>query len=895
MYNEGGMKLKEICAIVVCGCLVAGEETGLSTLRISEKGCVVAQLDNGLVVLLKELRTAPIVDVRVFVKTGSMYEANHLGTGISHLFEHLIHGGTTKTRSEAEIGRLLRRLGGASNAYTSQNRTVFYITTSSEHFGEAIDLLADWMANCSITEREFQRERGVVLREMESAEDNPFKTLFRLTWLNVFLHHPVRHPVIGYPELFKKLTLGDVLKYYETRYVPNNMLVVAAGDFDWKDALEKIKSSFGAAERGTPPTIVLPTEPPQTTKRYIEKPSPFKAVYLTVSFRTIPLSHPDLYPLDLIAYILSQGRSSRLQMRLKFQQGLVDEIGAWSLTPEYDAGLFTVFARTRPEKKDKALSGILEEVYRFKFERVSSRELKRAKVQKRVELLDELKTASSLASRIAVDYLSTGDPDFSYKYVERIERVKKGEIIEVAKKYFKEGNCTVVALTPKEKTIPRPPLKAKAGKVLRDVLPNGLKVLLRRDSTLPLVTMQAYFLAGVRVESEENSGITNLMSRVLLRGSRHYSARQIGEAFDSVGGSIEAGSGNNTFFLTAEVPSEAFKRCFKVFCDVLLNPTFPEREIERARALLLASIQQRSDDPQAQAELLFRKTIFRSSPYRKDYLGSVRSVKKISRDDLVKFWRKWTSPDRGVIAIFGDIELEETRDLIRRAFRGLKPSPAVMPSVPEPPISRARIRIEKTNKQNAIVYFGFLGPNYKSLKERAVLQVLDAIISGIGYPSGWLHSRLRGQKLVYEVHAYPFAGLDTGYFAGYAVTSPDKANKVIDEFKKAFQRIREGKISPEELQLAKDICRTMSRLRRQTNSQLASQSSLDELYGVGYGASEKLSSLINSVTIEEIKALALKYFRGYALVVVTPQAKSMGQTKKTSGKSQKLKGGDRGL
>jgi len=870
-----------LAIVLLSATLLRAEASGptsadIKSLRTSEKGVVIAELENGLVVLLKEVHTAPLVDVRVIVKTGSMYEGEYLGAGISHLFEHLIHGGPTSTRSEADTEKLLRSLGGASNAFTSHDDTTFYITTTASNFATAVELLADWMQHCTITEKEFQRERGVILREMERSEDDPASVLYKLTWLNVFLEHPVRHPVIGYRSIFEKLTLADVNKYYRTRYVPNNMVFTAVGDFAWKKALEKIQQAFAGFERRALPAVPLPAEPAQITPRFVEQETPFKATYVTLSYRTVPLSHPDLYPLDLAAYILSEGDSSRLVRRLKYELALVDGIGSSSYTPPYDAGLFIVNAEMKPENKEKALAAIRQEIDRLKREKVPAAELERAKAQKRAELFFGLKTVASQASSISNDYVTTGDPDFSYKYVERLQKVTAGEIREAARRYFGDRNCTVVVLTPKSKAAAPKETAAETTEIVKDSLPNGLTILLRRDNSIPLVAMQAYFLGGVRLEDENNVGITNLMAEMLLRGTRHYSAQQIAVAFDSVGGSINASAGNNTFFVTAEVPSEHFQKTFKVFADVVLEPSFPASELETVRELVLNGIKQRSDNPHAEAEVLFRQTIFKTSPYRKDYLGTEETVKKFTSKDLKAFWERCTASNRGVIAVFGDIPLDETRALLRRTFGRMRPARTEAAPPAEPPFTEPRIALKKMEKTNAIVQLGFLGPVYRSIEDRAALEVLDAVISGVDYPSGWLHDRLRGKQLVYEVHAYPFTGLESGYFAAVAVTTPDKVRDVIAEFQTAFQQCRDGKITEEELQLAKDICLTMDRIHKQTNSALASQAALDELYTGDYRATARLEAAIRATTVERLRALAQQYFTGYALSVVSPRPELAG-------------------
>ena len=177
-------------------------------------------LDNGLTVLIEENHANPVVAVEVFVRTGSIYEQEYLGSGISHFFEHIIHGGTTSTRSEAESRRLLEAIGNNSNAYTTVDHTAYYINTTTEHWRTAVELLADWMLHSSITPEEFEREKGVVQRELEQDLDNPEQMLAQIAMETRFQVHPARYPVIGYKELVQKVTRDDLVTLLPAHVYP---------------------------------------------------------------------------------------------------------------------------------------------------------------------------------------------------------------------------------------------------------------------------------------------------------------------------------------------------------------------------------------------------------------------------------------------------------------------------------------------------------------------------------------------------------------------------------------------------------------------------------------------------------------------------------------------------
>src|SRR6266571_8899749 len=264
-------------------------------------------LNNGLMVLIEENHANPVVSVEVFVRTGSMYEQEYLGSGLSHFFEHLIHGGTTSTRSEAESRRLLEAIGNNSNAYTTVDHTAYYINTTTEHWRTALELLADWMLHSSMTPEEFEREKGVVQRELEQDLDNPEQMLAQIAMETRFQVHPARYPVIGYKELVQKVTHADLVHYYQRMYTPNNMLVVVVGDVQTPDVLAHMHETFEQTERRPLSALSLSEETPQLGKRTVVKEMAVSQASMSLSFRTVALTHPHLYPLDVLAYILANG------------------------------------------------------------------------------------------------------------------------------------------------------------------------------------------------------------------------------------------------------------------------------------------------------------------------------------------------------------------------------------------------------------------------------------------------------------------------------------------------------------------------------------------------------------------------------------------------------------
>jgi zinc protease len=835
-------------------------------------------LDNGLTVLIEENHANPVVSVNVFVRTGSIYEQEFLGSGISHFFEHIIHGGTTTTRSEAESRKLLEAIGNNSNAYTTTDHTAYYINTTTAHWTTALDLLADWMLNSTIAEAEFKREKGVVQRELEQGLDNPSRMLYQLTAATRYKVHPARYPVIGYKELVQQVSRDDLVAYYRRMYAPNNMIVVVVGDVQTAEALGHIRRAFSHGQRRHIPAITLPEEPPQLAKRTAEKEMAIAQAHLSLSFRTVPLTHPDLYALDVLSYILSNGDSSRLVKRIKDEQQLVYSISSSSYTPSYAPGSLAVWATLEDKNLSPAETAILGELYRLKDELVRPQELAKAKKQKIAEHIFAQQTAQGRARTLGIDMLSTYDPTFSDAYVQHIQEVTAEDVRRVARRYFRETTLVVAVVRPKHEQTKAAATAAAAQEeaVVKKILPNGMTLLLQHNAALPLVSMQGFFKGGVRVEAPGTNGLSQLMARLLLKGTTTRSADAIAATFDAMGGELDAGSGNNSFYVTASSLAEDFPTALEVYADVITHPTFPEAELEKTRRLMLAALARLDDNWQAEIGKLFRSTFFTVSPYGMLPDGNQEALQRLQRSDVMAFYRRYVVPDNLVLAIFGDIDVDRTAAAVEQAFAHFRPVPVSFPEVPAEPVhTEPRRRVKHTEKQVAAIYVGYPGTTVTNTKDRYALHILDAIVSGIGFPGGWLHTELRGKQLVYVVHAFNWLGLEPGYFGIIAATQPQKVGEVVAIIRRTMERARQGDFSDQELARAKRLALIAERMRRQTNGARGRDAALNELYGLGYDFSAREMTLIAQVTRAEVQRVAQTYLHHPTIVITTPNREQM--------------------
>jgi len=818
---------------------------------------VTATLDNGLRVVVVESHAAPVVAVRVYVNAGSIFEADRLGHGMSHYLEHTLSDGSAK-RTKEEIDSLVESIGNDSNAYTSLDHCCYHITTGAQYWETALDVLSDYVFHPTLPAEHVETQKGVILREIAMTQDQTEDRIYWLYAQTMFLVHPARYPVIGFANRFVETTRDDLARYHTERYVPDNAVVAIAGDVSAEEAIRKCREYLESVPRRPAPPIVLPQEPAQTAaRRAVEVDETLQRAYLYLGYRTVDLLHPDLHALDVLADILGSGASSRLVRVVREERQLVDGISCYSHTPSYDAGSFTVSATLDAEKLPEAEAAILAELERCRTELVSAAELQRSKTQKAAELIFARQTAESLAELAGSDLLATGDPRFSEGYVERIKAVTREDVRRVAQAYFRPEKLCVAALTPKA-----PEAAGAVGggaekpETILRTLPNGLKVLVQRSTASPTVTLCTAAKGGLRFETAETNGITSFMAEMLTRGTRSRTREQIAETVESLGGGLSPYSGRNSFGVQAYALREDLSPILACTADILMNAAFPEDEFEKQRQFTLAGIAQQQDDAATVARKLFGETMFTVHPYRFFAIGTETSIPQLTRQQVAEYYAQYCRPNRTVLAVFGDVDPEQTFAAVEKALGQWKPAETEDASpLPEPALTEAREARRERDQEQSILYVGFPGVKVGDAR-RYIIDVLDAVLSGRDYPGGRLHDALRGRQLVYYVHAWSEAGLDPGAFVVNAATEPSKTDEVIALIKQLIVDLKSVPVGEEELSRGKRMCIAEHDIGLETAASRAQTAALDELYGLGYDDAAKYGSEIEKVTAADVQRVA---------------------------------------
>ena len=400
-------------------------------------------LDNGLVVLTKEVHTSPIVTSMIWYRVGSRNE--ELGqTGKSHFLEHMLFKGTERFK-KGEIDLITLKNGGGNNAFTSHDFTAYYFNFASDRWDVALEIESDRMVNCAFDPEEFEAEKKVVIEELKTGLDSPWGLLLQEQEASAFKVHPYRNPIVGWLQDVERATVEEQQAYYRRYYHPNNATLVLAGDFETNQILTKVARAFGLIPAGTPPPSMLLKGPPQRGERRLIVRWRSKVPRLAIAYHAPQIAHVDSYALQVLGVVLSEGKASRLYQRLVEREQSVTFVSA-----EYgeakDPTLFHIRAEARGDHSVEEIeTSIYHELGRIARGEVNQHELDRAKHQmeahfilSRERTLDQAILLGQIETLYGIDYIDS--------YLQRINAVTTADVAAACSRYLNEDSRTVALL-----------------------------------------------------------------------------------------------------------------------------------------------------------------------------------------------------------------------------------------------------------------------------------------------------------------------------------------------------------------------------------------------------------------------------------------------------------------
>ncbi len=813
------------------------------------------ELSNGLTVIVAEQHSAPVASIQVWCQTGSIHEGEWLGGGLTHLLEHVLFNGTER-RTSKQISDEIHGIGGYVNAYTSFDRTVFWVDCPSEAVRQSIDILGDMLFRSLVEPEPLQREMDIIRREFDMGLDDPDRVLSYLIFGTAFQVHPCRYPVIGIRAVFDQLAHADVLRYYRRRYLPNNLFLVVVGDVEPERVRSDAEELLGFAQRGPLEPVILPEEPPQLGRRETSQSFETELAYFNLGWHVPGVAHDDMAAVDAASVVLGGGASSRLYQQLREKEGLVYGVGAYAYTPGFP-GLLTVSGQCAKEVADLVPNRIVECVNDRRERRFSKEELSKAKRIITVNAIEQYQTVKGLASDLGLNWLYARNLDFSRHYLERLQAVAPEDIERVVSRYLTDSNLTVAVLRPGNESKRVSIWEKRTADPQLHLLRGGTKVILIPDRRLPMIYASAVFRGGSLFETAADSGIHRLLTQTMPKGTKTRSAEQIAEQIEGIGGMLFVESGFNTIRIAASSLSDDFSKAFAAMMDVAVEPIFPAESMERERESQIAAIRAEKAQPQLVARNLLRAEIYGDHPYGLNPLGREETVLQIRQVDLIRKHRACFGWSSGVFGFCGDFDSQRILEMIEQGPQDQPEEPTL-----NRPLSsvrsdfKARLVTSYEGRHQAVVCVGYLACTVES-PDRISLEILD---EATGDSSSRFFVKVREELgLAYSVGSSLFLGIAPGIFSLHAATAPEKVERVAQILHSELGVLCRQGLEPQEFERAKT--RTLSQLAFQLQNMdaYAHSVALNELYSLGYDYVHRRRKTIESLTIDCVNEAARKY------------------------------------
>jgi zinc protease len=867
-----------------------------------EPGVQETVLKNGLKVLTKEVHAGPVVAVWTWYKVGSRNERPGL-TGISHQVEHMMFRSTTNLKA-GDLDHLVQRTGGRHNAFTSFDHTAYHITLPSSHLETALRIEADRMLNCLMDSQELAREKGVVLSELQGRQNNPEELLEEVTRSVAFRVHPYRSPIIGWKPDVLAFTQEAVRDYYRTYYQPNNAVLVIVGDFQTDRLLVLVEKYFGAIPAGPPPPPAASQEPPQQGERRILLKEAGTTGHLQFFYHLPPAQHPDLYPLEVLDAILTEGKSSRLHRALE-ETELVASQGSY-LSRRLDAGWIAFYLTAREgvphEKIERAF---IEAIERVRNEPVSNFELQKVINQVRANLTHAYGSVSGLARMIGSLEMTVGHRELG-QYLDRIRQVTAADVQRVARLYLTPDNRTVGWFVPQAGTGERSvkpfgprdavhwrresagfdpgassaqngaPASASVsgGQVVRTVLPNGLTLIVGQNRIVPTVAIKGYVLAAPIHDPPGKAGLAHLTSDLLARGTARHSAESLADHLEFLGASLTFQAEYQTVGITAQLLSEHFDTVLDAMADCLRNPSFAEAEVGKAIGRLHSRLTRDAEDPVDRAHRELFKRLFPSGhPLHRHPRGLVPDLANITREDIVGFHTRFYRPERTVLVVVGDISPSQALATVTRVFgTWARLVETVDDSIPPMPSVTAsnRVTVELPGKSEAFAMLGGNGisrihPDYYSA-------FLATRVLGWGMGSRLMQALREREGMTYSVWSYFHPFRFERPFVIQFQADPKSMDRAIAEVTTVTTQFHDGGATTDEVEEVK--ISAIGSLALSMEDQMGQAIVLrdTELFNLGLDFPQRFPEIIRAVTLEQVNAAARIYLHPDRLIqiVVTP-------------------------
>lgn len=642
-------------------------------------------LGNGMEVILHPDHSIPIVAVNLWYHVGSKNEKRGR-TGFAHLFEHLMFKGSL--HAPGEFFAPLEKIGASANGSTSEDRTTYYENVPANYLELALWLESDRLGFLLpvLTQEQFDIEREVVKNERREWIDNePYGKADELL-LNLLYpsYHPYSWPIIGSMEDLESASFADIIDFFNTYYKPNNASLCIAGDFDQRLARDWVEQYFGALTPGPPLERVTAWQPSITSERRMVAEDYVHLPRLYYAWHTPAWFEPGEAEFDLFADILAAGKTSRLYKALVYEQQIAQDVSAQQTTLELGSN-FTIAVTAKEGHSlaeiEQALDKELEHIFA---NGINTDELRQAKntwltrfmrrlsrIEDRADQLNEYNVMRKNPAQFDWDvrrFLDTNVEGLHHFAKQHLDLNRRAVLHLVP---FRPGTIGTAAVdrTVMPKALPEPQFIPP--KIQRDRLANDLEIWLVEDHRMPLIQTNLVLQCGWADDPSDRPGAAALTAELLDEGTSGRDAMRISEDIRRLGASLGTRSIFDGSFVMMNLLTKNWPAGVELLADLVLDPTFPEAELERQRQIYLGRIQQESMQPFTIAFKVFLRKLYGDQhPYGQPYTGSgtESSIKAIQKLDLLHYYQTNYFPNNGKIVLVGDITMDQAKMGLEQAL-----------------------------------------------------------------------------------------------------------------------------------------------------------------------------------------------------------------------------------
>ena len=871
------------------------------------------QLDNGLTVIVHTDKSDPVVHVDVTYHVGSAREETGR-SGFAHFFEHMMFQGSDHVADEEHF-KIVTESGGTLNGTTNLDRTNYFETVPSNQLETALWLEADRMGFLldAVTQQKFEVQRATVKNERGQNYDNrPYGLVNEKTIEALYpAGHPYSWPTIGYLVDLDRVGVEDLKRFFLRWYGPNNGVLTVAGDVDVAQVLNLAVKYFGSIPRG-PEVVAAPKMPAKLdADRYISYEDNIRFPMIQMTFPAVPAGHPDEMPLDLLAEVIGGDNTSILYQDL-IKTNLANQAYAYNPCSEL-AGTFTVNIQATQDKNLAEMEKAIREAF-MKFEKrgVTNEDLVKFKNTRESQTIRDLESVSGKASDLASNFTFYGNPNRIGLTLEMARKVSAADVMRVYNQYVKGKASVILSVYPKGKPelvaradnyTPKksweiggaesdqyknlkynkakdnfdrskrpgagPNPQVKVPNFWKENFTNGMSLIGAEDFDLPVFDFVISFPAGQLTEDQSKAGLSSLLASMLNESTAGYTSEAMTEALGKLGSEISVYSDRENISYYVSGLTKNMDATLKLLEERLFRPKFDADEFTTAKTQQLAGIANRATRATAIAEIVYGKLLYGKHNMGIPQSGMAKTVEGITIDDLKTHFATYIQPGKARLVYVGSVKQPELLQKI--GFLKAWTDKVAYPTLPLaelPSVDKTRIYfVNKDKAPQSEIRIGYLALPYDADGEFYRANVMNYNLGG-NFNSR-INLTLREKRgFTYGARSSFSGNFMQGPFTASAGVKAEKTDSSLMDFFNEMKLFRDNGITNDELGFMKSSLGQRDALKYETHYQKLSFLRDILVYNLSSDFTQRQSGILQSMTVDQINALAKKHLPLEKLIVV---------------------------